>query len=244
VGEIDECDDRPYGFVFPIYYTPFKNLKIKTALTITIGKVDNFLQIPSPKAFHVIRDSFTIPSLLPHSNGESEKIAQPIDIHLNLSYAIETIIGHRLGPPVIYKVEQLMQIRDTVKVVRNFLNDAFSNEDLSSKILLYDRRMLNMLIRAYKNYRKIRKIDSDHIDFCIGIYYTMLKTVYPITEYADFSVSVPNEIKSASYPSEVSISEIGFLEPDIEFLILGKALKSSEKIFSQILGIACYLYMI
>ena len=244
VGEIGECDERSDGFVFPIYYTPFKMLKIKTRLTISIGKKEDIFALPSPKAFQNTKNMYMIPSLLSSFDGESEKIASPIDVHLKLPGAIESIIELRLGPPLVFKVEQMKKINDAVKVVRNFLDAVFSNDDLSFRIAVYDRRILSMLIRVYSNHKRLRKVESNHIDFCIGIYYTMLKRLYPIDEFADFGVSVPNEINSASELSEVPISEIEFLKPDIEFFISDRVMNSSEKIFAQIFGIACYLYMI
>lgn len=246
VGEMDECVERSDKFIFPIYYTPFKMLKIKTSLSISIGKEEGILALPTSKAFQDIKNKYLIPSFLPPSyfNGESEKIASPIDVHLELSDAIESIIEHRLGSPLIYEVEQMKRINNAVKVVRNFLGAVFSNNDLSFRILVYDRRILSMLVRAYRHHKQLRKVESNHVDFCIGIYYTMLKRLYPIDEFADFDVPVPKEIKSAPEPSEVPISEIEFLKPDIEFFISDRVMNSSEKIFAQILGIACYLYMV
>jgi hypothetical protein len=246
VGEMDECGERLDEFIFPIYYTPFKMLKIKTRLTISIGKEEGIFALPSSKAFQDIKNKYLIPSLLTSSyfNGESGKIASPIDVHFKLPGAIESIIEHRLGPPLIYEVEQMKRINNAVKVVRNFLDAVFSNDDLSFRIVVYDRRMLSMLVRAYRNHKKLRKVESNHIDFCIGIYYSMLKRLYPINEFADRGVSVPNELYSASEPLEVPISEIKFLEPDIEFFISGRVMNSSEKVFAQIFGIACYLYLI
>lgn len=246
VGGVDECDVRSDAFVFPIYYTPWiATIKIPTNLTISIGKKYNVVAMPSSKAFKAIEDRYIIPALSSSFHGESEKIADPINIHLKLSNAIESIVESRLGPPVIYRVEQMKKINNAVKEVRNFLDAVFSNNDLSSKVFLYDRRMLNMLIRTYKNYKKLKKVDLTHIDFWIGIYYTMLKKIYPLDEFADLGISVPNEFNSAPEPSEVPISEIEFLNPDIEFFISGRARGNiSEKIFAQILGIAIYLYII
>ena len=138
----------------------------------------------------------------------------------------------------------MKRINDAVKVVRNFLDAVFSNDDLSFRIVLYDRRILSMMIRVYSNYKRLRKVELSHIDFCIGIYHTMLKRLYPIDEFADFGVSVPNEITSALEPSEFPISEIEFLKPDIEFFVSDRVMNNSEKIFAQIFGIASYLYTI